>query len=522
MKKIIFISALIMITRALIYGQAGLLNKPTLVPSDTTYQGLASNGVTQIAAQGDSLLWLGTGAGLSKTPDFGKSFLSYFPGDTNLPRGGISALAVRDSIIWIAGVFDSTTEVGSQQTGGGLSVSTDYGQTWKYIPQPVDAPGDKYVLWAGDTVNFLPVVTPVNNTTWDIALTDTWVYIVSWAGGLRRSKDLGETWQRLPLPSDEEFRLTCDSIPYQINPRDPPQGNHNHKGFSVLAYGDTIWVGTANGINRGIIQSDSCIYWTKYNASNSAISGDFVVALGRQQWQGQETIWAVTLPTSEVGQYQAISKTRDGGMTWSTTLAQERGYGFAFDDSLVYVCTEKGLYKSLAGENWARYQPVEDIQTGNKIFSHKVYTALVDDREGPAYLWIGTGDGVAKTANDGLNWQIFRQSLSTQLADQPAIYAYPNPFYPNHHNQLHGEGHVRIQYHLDAGGEVQLEIYNFAMELVFQGQHHQIATAGDHSIVWNGKNTAGDLVANGTYFCKLTRKLGNKEKVNWTKLIVVK
>ncbi len=522
MKKTVLVSITVIIFCMAVYGQAGLLNKPMLIQSDSTYQGLASNGVTQIAAQGDSLIWLGTGRGLSYTRNFGEDILSYFPGDTNLPRGGISALAVRDSVIWVASVFDSTTDVGSQQTGGGLAVSIDNGQNWQHIPQPVDAPGDKYEIWAGDTVNFLPVVTPVSNTTWDIALTEEYVYIVSWAGGLRRSKDRGKTWQRLPLPADEDFRLSCDSIPYQINPRDPPQGNHNHKGFSVLAYGDTLWVGTANGINRGIIRSDRCIYWTKYNASNSAISGDFVVALGRQLWQGQETIWAVTLPTAEAGQYQAISKTRDGGMTWSTTLVGERGYGFAFDDSLAYVCTGKGLYKSYDGENWARYQPVEDIQTGKKIFSHRVYDAMADDREGQSYLWIGTGDGIAKTANDGRNWQIFRQSLATTAADQPAIYAYPNPFYPNHHNQLHGEGHVRIQYHLETAGDVQLEIYNFAMELVFQGQRHSIATAGDHSIVWNGKNTAGDLVANGTYFCKLTRKIENTEKVNWTKLIVVK
>ena len=41
---------------------------------------------------------------------------------------------------------------------------------------------------------------------------------------------------------------------YFLNPRDPVDGgNHNHKAFSVLVYGDTVWVGTANGLNRGLM-----------------------------------------------------------------------------------------------------------------------------------------------------------------------------------------------------------------------------------------------------------------------------
>jgi len=48
---------------------------------------------------------------------------------------------------------------------------------------------------------------------------------------------------------------------YELNPNDPDNGgNHNHKGFSVYVINDTVWAGTANGINKGIIDSD-CINW---------------------------------------------------------------------------------------------------------------------------------------------------------------------------------------------------------------------------------------------------------------------
>ena len=33
-----------------------------------------------------------------------------------------------------------------------------------------EALGDNGEVWGGDTIEFLPVVTPVNNTTWDISL----------------------------------------------------------------------------------------------------------------------------------------------------------------------------------------------------------------------------------------------------------------------------------------------------------------------------------------------------------------
>jgi len=508
-----------------LHAQAFRLSKPTL-DETPVYRGLASNGVTEIVAQGRNTLWLATGGGLSRSDDFGNQFYSYYPGEAQLARGGISAIAVLDSIIWVAGVFDSTTLVGSMQTGGGLACSRDSGRTWTYVPQPIDGADDRYETWNGQQVNYLPVVTPVNNTTWDIALCrqndDTvWVYIASWAGGFRRSADYGQTWQRLPLPSDNHDFLYCsDSIDFQINPRDPPYGNHNHKGFSVLAYGDTIWMGSANGINLGIFDRNSgCLNWQKFSHRNSGIAGNFVVALARQLHRGRETIWAATLSTESAGEYRAVSKTADGGRTWTTTLIGERPYNFAFHDSVVFVCTENGLFKSLDGEHWAVYQSVENI------YSIPVYAACVDRREGRPYLWIGTADGVAKTADDGLSWTTYRSALSTRYASQPAIYAYPNPFSPTRHNRLANDGHVRIQYYLDSlsvPSEVLLEVYDFGMDRVYRGAKRWVSQYGDHNEIWSGRNMAGELVANGAYFCKLTRKKDDHEIVHWTKLIVVK
>lgn len=523
------LTAAILLLSLTLYGQAFRLSKPFLNDSTLVYEGLGSNGVTQIAFQGDSLTWFATGGGLSKTADFGESFYTYYPGDNQLPKGGISAIAVQDSIIWVAGVFDSSTVEGEMQTGGGLAYSKNYGESWTYIPQPVDSSSDKTDIWNGDTVSFLPITTPVNNTTWDIAInrinTDSiYVYITSWAGGIRRSCDFGKSWQRLPLPSDDLDMLLCsDEIDFEINPRDPAQqGNHNHKGFSVIAYGDTLWVGTADGVNLGIIESDDCIRWQKFNAQNSNLSGNFIVALARQYYNGRETIWVGALTAEGSNEIRAVNKTTDGGLSWTRTLVGERVYNFAFDGPVVYVCTERGLFKSIDGENWALFDHAVDMDKNEYLFSEDVYAAGVDTREGSAYLWLGTSDGIAKTANDGISWTTFRQYLSVNQAGQPDIYAYPNPFAPNFHNVTNGDGHVRIQYYLEGPATVQLEVFDFGMDRVYEGEPHYIINDGDNSEIWNGRNHAGDIVANGTYFCKLTIKADDEENSYWTKLIVVK
>ncbi|MGC9365034.1 MAG: FlgD immunoglobulin-like domain containing protein [Fidelibacterota bacterium] len=512
-----------------LFAQAFRLSKPFLNDSSVVYEGLGGNGVTQIVSQGDSLIWYATGGGLSKTDDFGETFYTYYSAAGNLPKGGISAIAVLDSIIFVAGVFDSTTVEGSMQTGGGLAYSKNYGQSWTYLHQPVDTRGDSTGVWNGDTIKYLPVTTAVSNTTWDIAISriapdSVWVYITSWAGGIRRSCDFGKTWQRLPLPSDDlDYLLCSDEIDFKIDPRDPAQhGNHNHKGFSVLTYGDTVWVGTADGVNLGIIESDDCIRWQKFNARNSNLSGNFIIAIARQYYNGQETIWVGALTTDESGQIQAVNKTGNGGLTWSRTLIGERVYNFAFDGPTIYVCTERGLFKSIDGENWALYAPPFDAEKGENIYSEDVYAALVDRRQGLPYLWLGSSDGIAKTTDDGINWTIYRQFLSTSRPGQPPIYAYPNPFAPSFHNYVDGDGHVRIQYHLESPATVKLEVFDFAMNRVYKGEPRYIVHTGDNSESWNGRNKAGDIVANGTYFCKLTTKINDTEKEYWTKLIVVK
>ena len=186
------------------------------------------------------------------------------------------------------------------------------------MPQPicVDCTGYQNIGWGNQELLALAVTTDINNVSYDVGLKGNYVYAASWAGGLRRFDYTlnNPEWEVIPLPMDEQNSLMCDMVDidnFQLNPRDPIDGgNHNHKGFSVLGTDDYLWVGTANGINRGTINGD-CIDWSHLTTVNG-LSGDWVVGIEKQD----DRIWAITW-SAGTGQFNSISYTDDEGITWN-------------------------------------------------------------------------------------------------------------------------------------------------------------------------------------------------------------
>ena len=425
---------------------------------------------------------------------------------------------------------------------------------WKYLPQPVDNELDIEVPFGEGYFWQLPVTVPQANVTYDASISGKYLYVASWAGGLRRY-DLSVSLrkpQNMPMPMDWQSQLsTCqdsayidtvskitgDPIPilkdYYLNPRDPADGgNHNHKAFSVLAYGDKIWVGTANGLNKGRIVEEiiqlsetefeilSCVEWDHYKYPSDGISGNFVVALGKQDWNNQITIWAATVSTGESGEAQGLSYSRDDGNSWKTALIGERVYNIEAKDSLVFVSTASGLWKSLDGENWAKLDPAieKSMLNQRQILTNIVYAAKIDDRDSIPKLWIGTPDGVGLAQNtQGENWQIYQSNH-----DPLEVYAYPNPFSPLTHNTLDNDGYVRFHVGNIVNKQVKIDIFNFAMEKVHSKVYNLNTYYG--ALKWDGRDMLGNHVANGVYFIRINYASSSNQSPgdNWTKLIVVK
>jgi hypothetical protein len=547
-----------------------LLPAQKLVPADFSFRSIVAdstdslnssnkmlrNVVTEVILPKDQAVWLGTGLGVSVirdslTVDTLPDTIGLVGGtsgaQTNrLPQGGISAMAAsgQGSILLIA-VAGSENDI---PVGKGVAFTTDATDSviiWTYYDQPIDNELSDTIPF-GDIgfVAVLPITVPQANVTYDIAFSDEFAWIASWAGGLRRYKLLDKSWERVPLPMDDQFELTTcvdtSYVPiggkyilkdYYLNPRDPIDGgNHNHKTFSVLTYGDTIWVGTANGINRGIFGSGNCVDWEHYSYPTHGLSGNFVVGLAMQMFNGKRIIWAATVNADDPTEQRGVSYTINDGISWNTALLGERVYNITTHDSLVFAATAKGLWKTEDGINWARYKPARQaipvpntaINSTDEVLANEVYSVAFDSRPyyGDNSIWIGTGDGAAHSYDlDGLNWKIFRAEY-----DQDEDYAYPNPFSPYTHNVIGGDGYVRFHTNEWSGTFViDLDVYNFAMEKVFAGSFDR-RDASSGALKWNGRDTQGRLVNNGVYFVKLKypENQTSKPSSHWVKLIVVK
>lgn len=518
----------------------------------SAYRGLKTNIIGDIAPQGDTLLWLGTGSGLAVLRDTLSIFtlasnknITAGQASTSTPEGAVSALAVNGNSLFAA--FAKSGE--NITVGNGFvysSNSTGNATNWTYFEQLIDGEDDTFSVIQGGVsgkFNALPITVKEANVTYDASINNKYIYVTSWAGGLRRFNLNSSLWYKLPLPQDNDQTLnTCDVSSYEettqgyflkdfyLNPRDPIDGgNHNHKAFSVLTYADTVWVGTANGINRGLVDPSGCINWTHYTPEADGLTGGFVVDLAIQRFKGHTIIWAATV-LAETGESNGVSYSIDGGDTWYTTLLGERAYNITASDSIVLIATKNGLWKTIiddpadVAKPWAKYKSAKQVleigSTGtyriDEILSDEVVAVSYDTRpfySSDATIWISSWDGLARAMNtSGGNWQIYRADYDPKKA-----YAYPNPFSPYEHNQLQGSGYVHINLSVKVSFVVKMDVFNFAMEKVHTKQFDRRMTSTS-SFKWDGKDDRGRIVDNGVYFIRLEYD----EKVEWVKLIVVK
>jgi len=477
-----------------------------------------SNVVNKIVPKGDTV-WVGSGKGPTFSIDGGKSWRQFSSSET-FDNKGVSAVTVQGSEIWISTTYITRPLDVAHQTGHGLHYSTDRGKTWTFISQPIDTGRVDTLLYGNNKIPTLNVIVAVDNVTYDIALTQSTVWIASWAGGLRKSTNRGHSWERVILPPDNLDRISpTDTLRFALAVVDKKLetdsliGNLNHRTFSVYAGNDsTIWVGTANGINKS---TDGGISWRKFNHQNQLkpISGNWVVGITEQLWGAKNILWAATINAVDPDEKRGVSFSSDGGETWGTALLGEWAHNIATRDSIVYVATDAGVYRSDDyGRSWIRSGTIYDPLTLQRFASSVVNAVGVHGDT----VWAGGLDGLAYTLDTrsspfGSNWKVFRTYQPVQASGQ--TYSYPLPFSP-------ASEAVRI--HFSTSGKtapVTIRIFDFAMQPVTTLLQDAVRSGSiEHDEIWDGRDDRSRRVANGVYFYRVEVDGGEAQ---WGKIFVL-
>ncbi|HUI28776.1 MAG TPA: hypothetical protein VLX91_01075 [Candidatus Acidoferrales bacterium] len=497
--------------------------KRTYKLADTTSTQPSSNTVSQILIS-NGRVFLATNKGLNVATTGGMSF------QTNLENGptGISADAVAIQGDTIAVAVSTTMDQGGTTylVGQGLFASTDNGTTWTKEPQSVDSQADTTVVFGNDTLRALPVTTNVQNITFSLVFHKGYLYTANWAGGLRRSNDLGKTWQRVVLPPDNLSYINQDSTyNFQLSVlagKITDETNYNQYGFSLYSDGDSVlYVGTAGGIDK---TADNGYSWQKFSHQNesSSISGDFVVSLAGQNSRSIHRIWGATVVANDPTETSALSYTDDGGATWHSIWNGHFFHGMASKDStVVYGVSDDGLFRT--SDLGSSSQVITNIydQTTKQSISHpssdlsQAFYAVATSGD---TVWVGSGDGSAVGIDNGAGfdaseWHVLR-AYATVAAN--STYFYPNPFSP--HLDV-----GRIHYYIGNGGRVTIRILDFSMHIVRtllqNATRTPIDSKGNADELWNGASDRGGFVDNGVYFYSVVVNGGTP---SWGKILVLR
>ncbi len=475
---------------------------------------LTANSINEIVVSGDSV-WVGTSRGLSLGVGSPVRWTNW---SGNVPFGtsGISGIAVNGDLIWVSAATSTKQESESLPTGDGLYRSTDRGASWLRLDQPVDVGSVDTISYGINQIRALNITTAINNITYDIAIGAGAVWTANFAGMLRRSTDDGASWQRVVLPPDGRSAIApTDSLDFDLAPtggRLGLRGNLNHRVFSVMVDGDgMVWVGTAGGINRS---TDGGMSWVKFTRANQSqpISGNFVVALREQRWAGRKTIWAATVNAESGEEQRGVSWSTDDGATWRTGLLGEFAHNIAARDSIVYVATDAGLYRtSDGGVTWLLNGSIVDATTYQRIVAPEAIAVAVRRDT----VWLGGPDGLALTPDEpatpfGTTWSIMR--AYQPVAASREMYVYPNPFSPSIEP-------ARVHFAVPTGGAtVTVRIFDVAMQPVRDLVRSAQRPEGQHDEVWDARTDGGSFVANGVYFVRV--EIGSADPV-WGKVVVL-
>lgn len=400
----------------------------------------------------------------------------------------------------------------SVPTAMGFYFSDDGGELWNWIQHPLENEEDTTFTYGNEVYTQLPVIVPEQSPSYEVEMFGDVFFSANWATGILRSRDRGQSWERLILPpvnvSDmqpgERFQFYSASgssnqpdSPKEYDPRPNNALSNNYLGYSVLVdKRGRLWAGTAGGFNisdNALSADRSEIRWqhVAFNLNPGKMIGNWVITL--QEDVEKDQMWMTNWSTSQTERDGILQVDLDL-TTYKKHLVGERVYDLAIKGDTVLAVGDNGLFISPDyGKTWINRKQISSPNSFIRSDARFQSAAVTSD----GTMWVGTSDGIA-TTKDFLSWNIIRTDVplngETVYQEQPSVssYAYPNPFSQNLHQV------VRIKFDVENSNSGQLRIFDAAMRLIHQNDL-QFGASGSYEAVWDGKDQNGYTVANGIY-----------------------
>jgi len=439
-----------------------------------TLQGGLSNVIQDIWLEGSDV-YVATMDGLGVTDDRGATWRTFHAGD-GLPSNDVVAVAARGGDIWASCIEVVEDPFGGvYYNGKGMAHYDASTGRWEVIGKSRGLPCDG-----------------TNELAWDVLVDGAGVvWVALWDGGIGRSDDDGASWEL-------------------IKPRDD-QGRECRHFYSLAKRGDLIWaaaevtfpnpfLGDQPGdrplaSNTGVFKStDNGGSWTFYGPRQQ-LEGFFPVVC-IQHDAGADTAWVGSAPPDPThGEGRGVYKSEDGGASW-TRYSRTEGLG----DNTVYALAAYGAWAWAgtlsgvsrtddAGATWRTAREEAGLPD-------RYITALAAASE--EEVWAGTAVGLAYSLDSGATWRAVDLSPKAGPLDLPTAFAFPNPFSPSR------DGFITFRYALAGGGNVSLDIYDFAGRRVKRLVDNEYRGPGERiDERWYGVREERGPAANGVYFFTL-------------------
>jgi hypothetical protein len=388
---------------------------------DDPKTGLAGNSMGDIVYDG-KYVWVGTGDGLSYSPDSGRHWYTY--DNTNgLNANDISALAVYNSTLWVACAYSRMIEGEPIPYGRGFNKTTNRGEEWEsHIPEQVDYAG---------------------KLAYDIAFDDSMVWAACWYGGLIRSRKDGDTltWENVFV--SEAAKIDYDSSYYNhldnrffsvvVDTLCPIDKRLKNSINDIVYDGRFLWVGTQNGLHAIDTYKDTLTYLT-FDTSNGLNANGVNSLAGYTLYSDVDTssflcaglytgVKDYTSPSVFGLRSEGFNFTTNYGGSWDTSGSEqppglgELAYSIAIADTVVWAAYGTGgLIRSFDwGKTWEnvfadtsakrRYEE-GPLEPQDKFISFAVDTLKPDT----TVIWAGTANGLYKfiyTDNDSADTVLY-------------------------------------------------------------------------------------------------------------------